>query len=81
MKKKNLYTLNFSAVSKCHNETLCINILSGQKCLFSEMEGRKEKQVLTGGLVPLGGGKERVWEIEYDGNSMYSCRTWKTEPC
>jgi hypothetical protein len=45
------------------NETLCIAILNKQKYLFSKMENRKVKQVLSDGLVPVGGGgyKERVW--------------------
>jgi hypothetical protein len=33
---------------KCHNETSCIAIFNKQKCLFSKMENKKVKQVLSG---------------------------------
>jgi hypothetical protein len=47
-----------------HSETPCIAILSKQKFLFSKTENMKIKQVLSGGVVPVGGGryKERVKE-------------------
>jgi hypothetical protein len=46
------------------------------------MENRKVKQVLSGGLVPVGGGghKERVSEGEYTGNIMHSCENGKMRP-
>jgi hypothetical protein len=39
------------------------------------MNNKKEKQVLFGGLVPVGGGRmwEEVWEDECGGNIMYTC--------
>jgi hypothetical protein len=45
------------------------------KLFFSKTENRKVKQVLSGELVPVGGGghKERVQEGEYGRNVMYSC--------
>jgi hypothetical protein len=43
---------------------------------FSKMKDWKVKQVLPGGLVPVGGGgyKERVKEGDYGGNVRHSCR-------
>jgi hypothetical protein len=42
---------------KRHNETPCIAILNKQKYLFfKKTENRKVKQVLSGGLIPVGGG-------------------------
>jgi hypothetical protein len=40
----------------------CIAILTKQKCLFSKMENRKVKQVLSGGWYQWEGGKykERI---------------------
>jgi hypothetical protein len=42
---------------------------------LSKTETRKAKQVLSVGVVPLGGEeyKERMWEGEYGRNIMYSC--------
>jgi hypothetical protein len=47
---------------KCHNETPCEAILTNKNVFFSKTENRKAKQVLSGGLVPVGrgGDKERV---------------------
>jgi hypothetical protein len=33
----------------------CIPILNKEKCLFSQKQNRKIKEVLSGGLVPGGG--------------------------
>jgi hypothetical protein len=50
-------------------------MLNKQKCLFSEMEDRKVKQVLSCGQYQWEGGgyKERVKEGEYVENIIYSC--------
>jgi hypothetical protein len=60
---------------KCHKETPCVATLNKQKCLFSKLEDRKVKQVLSGGVVPVGGGghKERMEEGDCGEKSMYSC--------
>jgi hypothetical protein len=41
--ENNIYTW------KCHNETSCIANLNKQKCLFSKMENRIAKQILSRG--------------------------------
>jgi hypothetical protein len=44
-------------ISKCHNETPCRAILNKQKFnCFTKTENTKAKQVLSGGLVQVGGG-------------------------
>jgi hypothetical protein len=43
----------------------CVTIINKQKCPFFKMKDRKVKEVLSGGLVAVGGGrhKERVEEV------------------
>jgi hypothetical protein len=63
---------------KCHNETLCIDILNKQKCLFfSKTEDKKCKSGNVWGLVLEGGGryKESVQKGKYGGMHIH---VWKT---
>jgi hypothetical protein len=47
---------------KYHNETLCIDILNKQKCLFFKNGGQESKTALSGGLYQWarGGNKEKM---------------------
>jgi hypothetical protein len=53
----NQFGLYYIYIGKCYNETPCITILNKQKYLFTKTDDRKVKQVLIGGVVPVGGGK------------------------
>jgi hypothetical protein len=61
---------------KCHNETLCIDLLSKQKKIFFKIGGQEGKTGPVWGASTSGrwgGYKERVGEGECSGNIMYSC--------
>jgi hypothetical protein len=66
----NQFKLYYIYTWKCHNET--------NKNVFLFFKIKKVKQILSG-VVGEGyqwegdGYKERVWEAEYDGNTMYTC--------
>jgi hypothetical protein len=53
----NQFRLYYIYTWKSHNEIPYIGIISKQKCLFSKMKDRKVKQILSGGLVPVRGGR------------------------
>jgi hypothetical protein len=57
MEGMNQFGLYYIYIGKCYNETPCITILNKQKYLFTKTDDRKVKQVLIGGVVPVGGGK------------------------
>jgi hypothetical protein len=51
-------------------------IIIQQKCNFStKVENRRREQVLSGGLVPVGGegGGEWLYKFEYGANFVYIC--------
>jgi hypothetical protein len=63
---------------KCHKENPSTATLNKEKCLFSIVENRKVKQVLSRGngtSVGVGGGeyKERVHKGEYGANTVFTC--------
>jgi hypothetical protein len=41
--------MTIQVIIQIYDEHVCIAILNRQKCLFSKMENRKIKQVLSGG--------------------------------
>jgi hypothetical protein len=71
--RKCLCAYNASLKGNKRDETPCRAILNKQKCLFFPSKTEDSKQVLSGGLVPVGGiYKERVQEGECSGNIVYS---------
>jgi hypothetical protein len=61
MEGMNQSSIQYTYTWKYHSETLYINTLNKQKYLFfsSKMEDRNVNQVLSGVLVPVGGGRYR----------------------
>jgi hypothetical protein len=59
---------------KCHNETLCTDILNEQKCLFSQKQRRATliRSCLGVGSSGSGGYKEMM-KGEYGTHIMFSC--------
>jgi hypothetical protein len=58
-------------------ETPCVAILNKQKCHFSFFYKVREQKGRTGlvwwKLVPVGGGREKVWKGAYGANTVYTC--------
>jgi hypothetical protein len=61
---------------KCHMEIPCITNLNKQKCqFFTKSENRRAEQVLSKGLLPVGG--ERRWGKGVLCTHIYK---WKIRP-
>jgi hypothetical protein len=56
--------------------SLCSYLKSTKMSFFSLLQNQRtegQNRSCLGRLIPVGGGKERVWEGEYSANTMYTC--------